>query len=204
MRPERPASVNGSHSLNPEHIVGLAVEAARRGKDTLVEVLDQIPAAVYLTDADGVVTHFNNACADFAGRQPEALRDRWCVTWRLYDEAGTYLPHEQCPMAVAVREGRRVRGVRAIAERPDGTRVDFLPHPTPIFDAEERLTGAVNLLIDLGDVRYLGHLRGQSARCRRLAASVDDVRTADILHAMAADYEAQIRQAEQPRQTLDS
>ena len=198
-RLERPASVNGVVSLDPEHIVGVAVEAARRGEDSLVAILDQIPAAVYLTDADGVVTHFNRACADFAGRQPQALRDRWCVTWRLYDDAGTYLPHEKCPMAVAVREGRRVRGVRATAERPDGTRVDFLPHPTPIFDEEERLTGAVNLLVDLGDARYHDHLRIQSARCRRLASSVGDTRTADILHAMADGYDAQMHQAEGAR-----
>jgi PAS domain S-box-containing protein len=197
VRFERPA-VNAALPLNPEHIVGVAVEAARRGGDMLAAVLDRIPAAVYLTDADGLVTHFNRACADFAGRQPEAMRDRWCVTLRLYDDAGTYLPHEKCPMAVAVREGRRVRGVRATAERPDGTRVDFLPHPTPIFDQEERLTGAVNLLVDTGDARYRDYLRGQSARCRRLASAVGDTRTTEILQAMASDYDEQVRVAERP------
>jgi PAS domain S-box-containing protein len=190
--------VNPLLSLDPERIVDVAVEAARRGDETLAGVLDQIPAAVYLTDANGVVTHFNRACADFAGRQPEARQDRWCVTWRLYTDDGEFLPHELCPMAVAIREGRKVRGVRAIAERPDGTRVDFLPHPTPIFDGEGQLTGAVNLLVDVRDARYHDHLRSQSARCRRLASSVGDVRTADILHAMAGDYEEQARQAERP------
>jgi hypothetical protein len=37
-------------------------------------------------------------------------------------------------MAVAVRERRAVRGVQAVAERPDGTHVDFRPHPTPLLD----------------------------------------------------------------------
>jgi PAS domain-containing protein len=185
-------------SLDPEHIVDATVEAARRGEPALAEMLERVSAAVYLTDAEGVVTHFSQACAEFAGRQPEARQDRWCVTWRLYTEDGTYLPHEACPMAVAIREGRRVRGVRATAERPDGTRVTFLPHPTPILDEEGRLTGAVNLLIDLADTRYLDFLRGQSARCRRLAASVGDSRTADILTAMASDYEDQARQVARP------
>lgn len=190
--------MSNSLSLDPENIVDVAVEAARRGEDSLAEMLDRIPAAVYLTDAEGVVTHFNRACADFAGREPEAQLDRWCVTWRLYTDDGTFLPHELCPMAVAIREERKVRGVRATAERPDGTRVDFLPHPTPIFDADGRLTGAVNLLVDLRDARYRDFLRSQSARCRRLAGSVGDTRTADILQAMAADYDEQVRQAERP------
>jgi two-component sensor histidine kinase len=39
--------------------------------------------------------------------------------------------------------------VEAIAERPDGVRVPFIPHPTPILDADGNLTGAVNVLVDI-------------------------------------------------------
>ena len=190
--------MQASTVLDPERIVDAAVEAARRGEETLVETLDRLPAAVYLTDAGGTVTHFNRACIALAGRQPAARQDRWCVTWRLYTRDGEYLPHDHCPMAVAIREGRRVRGERAIAERPDGSRIDFLPFPTPIFGAEGQVIGAVNLLIDLSDPRYVEFLRSQSARCRRLAASVGDVRTADILTAMAAGYEEQVQQVVKP------
>jgi hypothetical protein len=56
-------------------------------------------------------------------------------------------------MAVAIRENRRVRGVTAVAERPDGSRVHFMPFPTPLHDASDRLVGAVNVLIDLGAVQ---------------------------------------------------
>jgi PAS domain-containing protein len=184
--------------IDPERIVDVAVEAVGRGEETLAEILDRIPAAVYVTDAEGLVTHFNPACIALAGREPMAHQDRWCVTWRLYDENGEFLPHEYCPMAVAIRHARKVRGVRATAERPDGSRVDFIPFPTPIFGAEGKLTGAVNLLIDLTDPRYIEFLRSQSARCRRLAASVGDARTAEILTRMAADYEEQVRQAVTP------
>jgi hypothetical protein len=51
------------------------------------------------------------------------------------------------------------------------------------------------LLVDIGDARYRDYLRAQSVRCRRLATSVGDARTADILHAMADDYAAQLREA---------
>ncbi|WP_262269108.1 hypothetical protein [Microvirga yunnanensis] len=40
--------------------------------------------------------------------------------------------------------------VLAEAERPEGTRVHFMPFPTPLHDAEDQLVGAVNVLIDLG------------------------------------------------------
>src|ERR1700747_1268803 len=54
-------------------------------------------------------------------------------------------------MAIAIKEKRAVRGVEAIAERPDGTRVPFEPYPTPLFDASGALIGAVNMLVELTD-----------------------------------------------------
>jgi PAS domain S-box-containing protein len=114
-------------------------------------VLDGLPAAIYTTDAAGRVTYFNQAAADLAGRQPELGTDEWCVTWRLYRPDGSRLPHDQCPMAVALKENRPVRGVEAILERPDGTRIPFIPYPTPLRDDAGELVGAVNMLVDISE-----------------------------------------------------
>src|SRR5438874_9275182 len=46
---------------------------------------------------------------------------------------------------------RAVRGVEAMAQRPDGTLFPFLPFPTPIKDENGRLVGAVNMLIDISE-----------------------------------------------------
>ena len=64
---------------------------------------------------------------------------------------GTPLPHDQCPMALALKEERPIRGAEAVAERPDGTRVPFMAFPTPLYDAAGALVGAVNMLIDLSE-----------------------------------------------------
>jgi PAS domain S-box-containing protein len=112
------------------------------------DLLNALPTAIYTTDAEGKITFYNQAAVDFAGRRP-ALGEEWCVTWRLYNLDGTRLPHAQCPMAIALREGKPNRGAEAIAERPDGTRRTFTPYPTPLFDAEGKLVGAVNMLVDI-------------------------------------------------------
>jgi PAS domain-containing protein len=172
-----------------ERILHMATEAVRRGEDTLLSALDQLPAAIYVTDADGLVTYYNPACIDFAGRVPTVGGDRWCVTWKLYTKDGAFLPHDQCPMAVAILERRPVRGISAVAERPDGSRVNFMPYPTPIFDAAGHLLGAVNILVDVTDSRQADFLRSQARKCRRLAISVCDPQTANTLTLMAAEYE---------------
>jgi PAS domain S-box-containing protein len=112
------------------------------------DLLNALPAAIYTTDAEGKITFYNDAAVTFAGRQP-ALGEEWCVTWKLYNLDGSRLPHSQCPMAIALREGKPNRGIEAVAERPDGTRITFTPYPTPLFDAEGRMVGAVNMLVDI-------------------------------------------------------
>jgi PAS domain S-box-containing protein len=172
----------------PEEITSAIIEV-RTDAGRLQAMLEPLPAPVYLTDAQGWVTYFNPACIDFAGRTPAPGQDRWCVTWRLYTEGGALLPHDQCPMAVAIREKRRLRGLIAVAERPDGTRVLFTPFPTPLFDEAGELVGAVNILIDVTDRRQAQALRAQARRCRRLAQSVTDERTIKALKLMASDYD---------------
>jgi PAS domain S-box-containing protein len=180
-------------TTSPEEMVGMARAAARHGQGELEAVLAALPAPIYLTDADGWITFYNHACIDFAGRTPTLGEDRWCVTWKLYSEDGTFLPHEQCPMAVAVKERREVRGAVALAERPDGTRVMFTPYPTPLIDEDGEVTGAVNILIDVTDHRQAGALRAQAMRCRRLALSLTDRQAARTLMLMAAEYDEKAR-----------
>jgi len=111
-------------------------------------LLQALPAAIYTTDANGRITFFNRACIEFAGRTPK-IGDMWCVTWKLFSPDGTPLAHEDCPMAIALKENRQIRNVEAIAERPDGSRIYFMPYPTPLRDETGKLIGAVNMLVDI-------------------------------------------------------
>src|SRR5471030_2118300 len=116
-----------------DEILHSAIAAVEQATDDFHAALEALQAPIYVTDAEGVITYFNPACIGFAGRTPAVGKDRWCVTWKLYTDDGAFLPHDQCPMAVAIVERRPVRGVSAVAERPDGTRVNFMPFPTPLL-----------------------------------------------------------------------
>jgi len=126
-----------------------AEERLRAHEQWYRDLLDALPAAIYTTDAEGRITFCNRAAEALAGRQPSLGSDEWCVTWRLYSADGTPLAHENCPMAVALREGKPVREVEKIVERPDGTRIPVIPYPTPLRDASGAIVGAVNMLVDI-------------------------------------------------------
>jgi PAS domain-containing protein len=170
-------------------IVEAAADTICSSPASFADMLDDIPAPLYVTDAEGTLTYFNKACVPLAGRTPAVGRDKWCVTWRIYTTDGEYLPHDMCPMAVTIREQRPVRNVEAIAARPDGTQVRFIPYPTPLFDGEGNFSGAVNLLLEVSEQRKPEFLREQAERCRRLAAVCADAGMGETLQLMAAKYD---------------
>jgi len=138
---------------------------------TGTELLKLLPAAVYMTDAEGRLTFYNQAAAELWGYRPDLGTAKWCGSWRLYWADGRPMAHNECPMAVALMEGRPVRGAEAIAERPDGTRVRFAPYPTPLTDADGKVIGAINLLVDITE-RHHSDL--ESAKLAAIVTASDD------------------------------
>jgi PAS domain-containing protein len=175
------------YSGQPDALLDGALAAIEEGEGYRAE-LDKIRIPIYTTDAEGLVTYWNQACVDFAGRKPELGIDRWCVTWRLFSLDGDPIPHDQCPMAMAIKQKRSIRTEVAVAMRPNATRVAFRPYPTPLFNKAGELIGAINMLVDISDEQAEA-LSEQAARCRRLANSTDDTAARDILRTMANGYD---------------
>jgi len=155
--------------IGADEILRKVVGVVKKADPAQLRALDSFPVAIYVTDIDGFITYFNPACIDFAGRTPTLNRDRWCVTWKLYTDAGDFLPHERCPMALAIQTRRAVRGVTAVAERPNGIRIRFQPFPTPVVGDNGELLAAVNMLVEMTGYR------GPALRGRR-----DGSRTSSI------------------------
>lgn len=135
------------------------------------EILEALPVAVYMTDAEGRITLYNQAAADLWGRRPKLGIDCWCGSWRLYWPDGRPMTHDECPMSLAIKEGRSIKDAEAILERPDGRRISFRPYATPLKDASGRVIGAINLLIDATNLK---EAEIESARLAAIVVTSDD------------------------------
>ena len=152
---ERRAAQDQLRAMNEtlEQRVVDKTEALRATDAQMRAMIDALPAAIYATDADGYLTHFNPATAELSGRVPEIGVDQWSAIWKLFRADGTPLPHDECPMAVAIKEGRIIRGMQIIAERPTGERIWVTPYPTPLRDVAGKIVGGINMLVDITDAK---------------------------------------------------
>jgi PAS domain S-box-containing protein len=141
-------AINCFHDTSELHH---AREQINEGGAIIRQIFDALPAAIYTTDAQGKLTFFNRAAADLAVNPPELGKRNWHQSWQLYAPGGKLLSTEECPMGIALREGRPVDGIEVLVKRPDGELVPYLPLPTPVHDLSGKLAGAVNMLVDISE-----------------------------------------------------
>ncbi|HEV2331339.1 MAG TPA: response regulator [Verrucomicrobiae bacterium] len=143
----------------------------RMSQERYEQVVRNLPLAVYTTDAQGIITLYNGAAAELWGRHPKAGQEIWSGSFKLYRMDGSELSPDDSPMAVTLKTGEPVRGQEIIVERPDGARRNVLPYPTPVRDSTGKISGAVNMLLDVTD-RNLAQLMTQ--RFAAIVESSDD------------------------------
>jgi PAS domain S-box-containing protein len=121
------------------------------------QLLDLLPAAVYVCAPDGTILRFNRRAAELWGRAPllSDPRDRFCGAYRLYRPDGDSLPHDKCPMADILHDGIPVIDQEVVIERPDGSRGVALVNIRPLKDAAGNIAGAVNCFYDITERKHM-------------------------------------------------
>ena len=125
----------------------------KENEEYLRQLLNTLDTPLYTTDAEGRIEMFNQAAIDLWGRKPTVGKDLWCGSFKILQTDGTDLPLDRCPMAVCLRERRPVYGEEILVIRPDGAIRNVAPHPQPLYDGHGKMTGAINMLIDITELK---------------------------------------------------
>jgi len=146
-RNDKTAGVVVAFRDDTEHrVVRYALQESER---QLRETIDALPVAVYTTDAEGRLIHFNPAAVEFAGREPRLGTEDWCAQWKFFRPDGSSIPHRECPMTIALQGGAVEDGTEIVAERPDGAQRAFRLYPRVRRDADGKISGCVSMLVDI-------------------------------------------------------
>src|SRR6476661_5072177 len=131
-----------------------AEEAIRQSEERYRILFNLGPMAVYTIDTWGVIQEYNRQAAVLWGREP-VLGDtdqRFCGSFKMFRPDGSFMPHDQCPMAeVASGKVSVVHNGEVLIERPDGSHVSVLVNIRPLKNDRGEITGAINCFYDITD-----------------------------------------------------
>ena len=144
-----------------------AEEAIRQSEERYRALFNLGPMAVYTIDTSGVIQNFNRHAAELWGREP-ALGDtdqRFCGSFKMFRPDGSFMPHEQCPMAEVV-SGKIsvVHNGEVLIERPDGSHVTVIVNIRPLKNDRGEVTGAINCFYDITERKQTEEQLAEQAR----------------------------------------
>ncbi|MEX0609696.1 MAG: PAS domain S-box protein [Balneolaceae bacterium] len=172
------------------------------------QIFDSLPEAIYTTDAKGRLTHYNSAAIEFSQEVPELGTDNWYLKWKLFWPNGAPMSHEECPMAIVLKEEKSIEDQEVIAQLANGKFVWFSAHPTPLRDKEGNVIGGVNMMIDITEQKKLEQLQLEQRQLLELIASgspLDKCLTAlcKAVPRLSPDAKASVIMADEVRKSIE-
>jgi two-component system, chemotaxis family, CheB/CheR fusion protein len=167
-----------------------AEEALRQGEERYRTLFDLGPVAVYSCDVSGVIQNFNRRAAELWGRvpAPEETDERFCGSFKLFRPDGSFMPHEQSPMAEVVTGTiSEARDTEVLIERPDGSRVTVSMNVRPLKNQRGEITGAINCFYDITERKEAEEGR---ARLSAIVESSDDAIVSKDLNGVIMSWNA--------------
>jgi PAS domain S-box-containing protein len=141
-------------------------------------ILDLLPIATFICDANGTILQYNRHAVAVWGRAPEPgqTHDQFRESARFFELDGT--PVARSMVSEVLTSGSPVRDVERIVERADGSRLIVSVNIDPLRNAKGELVGAVNCFLDVTERKRMDvalersrlHAREQE---QRLAATYE-------------------------------
>ena len=143
-------------------------------------LLDLLPVATFICDANGVILQYNKRAVEIWGRKPAPgqTHQEFSGQARFYELEGG--PHRRSAVFDVLESGLPVREAERVVQRPDGATIVVSLNIDPLRDGDGKLIGVVSCITDITERKRMDSALEQSSQLRleqeqRLAATYEHV-----------------------------
>ncbi len=117
-----------------------------------IEMLELLYEGIYFVDNDRTITSWNKGAEKITGFKASEVVSKKCYenTLNHCDESGNLLCMNGCPLHATIQDGVP-REARVYLHHAEGHRVPVLVKTMPMYDADEKIIGAIEIFIDDGN-----------------------------------------------------
>jgi two-component system sporulation sensor kinase A len=167
-----------------------AEDALQRQHDLVTRIMETSPVGIVVLDREGRITFANAQVQRLTGLGIEQITRLPYddPTWRIVDEEGQKLPHQQLPFPRVMQSGKPIQNLRQKVQLPDGRELFLSMNAAPLYDPEEQIDGVVVSVDDVTEqVRMQGEIERYAAELEQRVAE----RTAELEASQAALLQAE-------------
>ncbi len=135
--------------VNPKSKAAPALPAMTEMLHASDGILDLLPIATFICDAEGVIVQYNRRAVELWGRTPRPGQTHgdFAKAAQFWEQDGTPVTRSLIDEVLAT--GTSVRDVERLVRRPDGVRAAVSINVDPLFDAAGNVIGAVQCAQDI-------------------------------------------------------
>ncbi len=130
------------------------IDTLRTSEERFRTLFNLGPVAVYYCDVSGRIQNFNHRATELWGRTPMVgdTDEQFCGSYKLFRPDGSFMPHEQCPMAEVLNgKIKEVQNQEVLIERPNGSRVVVVVNIRRLENRDGEIAGAINCFYDISE-----------------------------------------------------
>lgn len=111
-------------------------------------LIQQLPAAIYTCNLEGIITYYNTAAAELWNQHPKTGQNKWNDFLTIYKSDGSSFPENENPVILAIKNAAAI-SMELTAKRSDGQLFHLLYSSQPVIDPNGSCQEILSVLINI-------------------------------------------------------
>lgn len=113
------------------------------------QMVEDLPTAIFTTDKQGRLTHYNKAASKLCSRDIELGTDDWYTNWKFYVSDGSSLPAKKVLITLPMTKNHSDTGIEVKIKSTDEQNSWYKLYHSPLHESDNQIIGKMFMLVNI-------------------------------------------------------